>query len=98
MHLRMRGQFCLPENVVDLGCLTQPQQEVGGAVIATFAPATNKESDFIIIIIEILSSKYLQNILWYILVRASMGNLTVMVWDHSFVVSFHDFLANLFKR
>ncbi len=44
----MRGQFYLPENVVDLGCLTQPQQEVGGAVIATFAPATNKESDFII--------------------------------------------------
>ncbi len=71
MHVRTCRQFYLPENIVDLGCLTQLQLEVGGAVIITFVPATQEESDFIIII-EILSSKYLQNILWYILMETAI--------------------------
>ncbi len=54
MHVHMRGLFRLPEKVFDLGCLTQLQQEVGGAVITTFALATKEESDFIIIV-KILS-------------------------------------------
>ncbi len=49
MHVCTHGQFCLPENVVDLGCLTQLPQEIGGVVITTFTPATYEESDFIII-------------------------------------------------